>query len=122
MVPDESPIAKVGGAYNAVQIVGDACGDIMLYGKGAGSLPTGSAVVADIMDISRAILNPGMQTMPAAPPGNVTTQAMDEVTSLYYLRFMVVDQPGVLSQISGVLGKNNKICAVRLPRSRDCRA
>jgi homoserine dehydrogenase len=107
MVPDESPIAKVGGAYNAVQIVGDACGDIMLYGKGAGSLPTGSAVVADIMDISRAILNPGTQTMPAASPGNVTTRAMDEVASLYYLRFMVVDQPGVLSQISGMLGKNN---------------
>ena len=45
--------------------------------------------------------------MPAAASGNVTTQAMDEVACLYYLRFMVVDQPGVLSQISGVLGKNN---------------
>src|SRR5215472_9500632 len=107
MIPNESPIAKVGGAYNAVQIVGDACGDIMLYGKGAGSMPTGSAVVADIMDISRAILNPGMQPLSAAPSGNLMSQEMDEVASLYYLRFMVVDQPGVLSQISGVLGKNN---------------
>ena len=67
---NESPIAKVGGAYNAVQIVGDACGDIMLYGKGAGSLPTGSAVVADIMDISRGILNPGSLSSPAAAPAN----------------------------------------------------
>jgi homoserine dehydrogenase len=107
MIPNESPIAKVGGAYNAVQIVGDACGDIMLYGKGAGSMPTGSAVVADIMDISRAILNPGTQPVSAATSGNLTSQDMDEVASLYYLRFMVVDQPGVLSQISGVLGKNN---------------
>jgi homoserine dehydrogenase len=107
MIPNESPIAKVGGAYNAVQIVGDACGDIMLYGRGAGSMPTGSAVVADIMDISRAILNPGTQPALAGPPGNLTSQEMDEVSSLYYLRFMVVDQPGVLSQISGVLGKNN---------------
>src|SRR5213593_2943665 len=56
MVPDEYPIAKVGGVYNAIQIVGDACGDIMLYGRGAGSMPTGSAVVGDIMDISRHIL------------------------------------------------------------------
>jgi homoserine dehydrogenase len=107
MIPNESPIAKVGGAYNAVQIVGDACGDIMLYGKGAGSMPTGSAVVADIMDISRAILNPGTQPVSAATSGNLTSQDMDEVASLYYLRFMVVDQPGVLSQISGVLGENN---------------
>jgi homoserine dehydrogenase len=107
MIPNESPIAKVGGAYNAVQIVGDACGDIMLYGKGAGSMPTGSAVVADIMDISRAILNPGTQPVSAATSGNLTSQDMDDVASLYYLRFMVVDQPGVLSQISGVLGKNN---------------
>ena len=110
MVPDESPIAKVGGAYNAVQIVGDACGDIMLYGKGAGSLPTGSAVVADIMDISRGILNPGILSSPAAPRQTAASpeqQPIDDVASLYYLRFMVVDQPGVLSQISGVLGKNN---------------
>src|SRR2546426_7501994 len=56
MVPDEYPIAKVGGVYNAIQIVGNACDDIMLYGRGAGSMPTGSAVVADIMDIARQIL------------------------------------------------------------------
>src|SRR5438874_3887512 len=56
MVPDEYPIAKIGGVYNAIQIVGDACGDIMLYGRGAGSLPTGSAVVGDIIDISRTML------------------------------------------------------------------
>jgi homoserine dehydrogenase len=107
MIPNESPIAKVGGAYNAVQIVGDACGDIMLYGRGAGSMPTGSAVVADIMDIGRAILNPGTQPVSTPTSGNLTSQDMDKVASLYYLRFMVVDQPGVLSQISGVLGKNN---------------
>jgi homoserine dehydrogenase len=107
MIPTESPIAKVSGAYNAVQIVGDACGDIMLYGRGAGSMPTGSAVVADIMDISRAILNPGTQPVSTPASGNLISQDMDEVASLYYLRFMVVDQPGVLSQISGVLGKNN---------------
>src|SRR5215471_7788849 len=85
MIPNESPIAKVGGAYNAVQIVGDACGDIMLYGKGAGSMPTGSAVVADIMDISRGVMNPGMRSVPVEASANVTTQQMDDVVSLYYL-------------------------------------
>src|SRR5207237_9920633 len=56
MVPDDYPIAKVGGVYNAIQIVGNACEDIMLYGRGAGSMPTGSAVVGDIMDIAWTIL------------------------------------------------------------------
>jgi homoserine dehydrogenase len=70
-------------------------------------MPTGSAVVADIMDIGRAILNPGTQPVSTPTSGNLTSQDMDKVASLYYLRFMVVDQPGVLSQISGVLGKNN---------------
>src|SRR5213592_329094 len=65
MVPDEYPIAKVSGVYNAIQIVGDACGDIMLYGRGAGSLPTGSAVVGDIMDISRQILMEPTRHLPA---------------------------------------------------------
>src|SRR5215472_16630008 len=66
MVPDEYPIAKVGGVYNAIQIVGDACQDIMLYGRGAGALPTGSAVVADIMDIARQILMEPSRKLPPA--------------------------------------------------------
>src|SRR3989454_8378743 len=65
MVPDEYAIAKVGGVYNAIQIVGDASHDIMLYGRAAASMPTGSAVVADIMDIGRQILMEPSRKLPA---------------------------------------------------------
>ena len=123
MVPDEYPIAKVGGVYNAIQIVGNACEDIMLYGRGAGSMPTGSAVVGDIMDIARQILIEPSRKLPAAEPGNsgasaVVLQSMDSITSLYYFRFMALDQPGVLSQISGILGRHRISIAQMIQRGR----
>jgi len=122
MVPDEYPIAKVGGVYNAIQIVGDACGDIMLYGRGAGSLPTGSAVVGDIMDIARQILMEPSRKLPAGPSGDagpvVDFQPMDSITSIYYFRFMALDQPGVLSQISGILGRHRISIAQMIQRGR----
>ena len=119
MVPDEYPIAKVGGVYNAIQIVGDACQDIMLYGRGAGSLPTGSAVVGDIMDISRQILMEPARTLPAKTDTQVPElQSMDSITSLYYFRLMALDQPGVLSQISGILGRHRISIAQMIQRGR----
>src|SRR6266516_6852291 len=88
MIPDEYPIAKVSGVYNAIQIVGDACGDIMLYGRGAGSMPTGSAVVADIMGISRHILTEPLRDLPSTLSGRsaVKPVPMDSITSIYYFR------------------------------------
>ena len=108
MVPDSDPIAQVGGVYNAIEIVGDAVGDLMLYGKGAGKMPTASAVVSDIMDISREISTAGEsrpQSLWHANGSEGRIVPIDSVSSLYYLRFMVDDQPGVLSQISGILGR-----------------
>jgi homoserine dehydrogenase len=119
MVPDEYAIAKVGGVYNAIQIVGDACQDIMLYGRGAGSMPTGSAVVADIMDISRQILMEPSRKLPAAEDRPaLLLQPMDSITSLYYFRFMALDQPGVLAQISGILGRHSISIAQMIQRGR----
>ena len=124
MVPDEYPIAKVSGVYNAIQIVGNACEDIMLYGRGAGSMPTGSAVVADVMDIARQILMepsrklPPTEGMDGVWPGLVQLQPIDSVTSLYYFRFMALDQPGVLAQISGILGRNRISIAQMIQRGR----
>jgi homoserine dehydrogenase len=124
MVPDEYPIAKVSGVYNAIQIVGNACEDIMLYGRGAGSMPTGSAVVADIMDIARQILMEPSRKLTAAEGmdgvgrGLVRLQPIESVTSLYYFRFMALDQPGVLAQISGILGRNRISIAQMIQRGR----
>ena len=121
MVPDEYPIAKVVGVYNAIQIVGNACEDIMLYGRGAGSLPTGSAVVGDIMDIARQILIEPSRKLPAGEAGGIEAvqfQSMDSIISLYYFRFMALDQPGVLAQISGILGRHRISIAQMIQRGR----
>jgi homoserine dehydrogenase len=122
MVPDEYPIAKVGGVYNAIQIVGDACQDIMLYGRGAGAMPTGSAVVADIMDIARQILmEPSHKLPPVSADHELPVpeiQPMDSISSIYYLRFMALDEPGVLSQISGILGRHRISIAQVIQRGR----
>jgi homoserine dehydrogenase len=119
MVPENYPIAKVSGVYNAIQIVGDACSDIMLYGRGAGSMPTGSAVVGDIMDITRHILLEPSRKLPVVEPAeSLSIQPMDSITSLYYLRFMALDEPGVLSQISGILGRHSISIAQVIQRGR----
>ena len=110
MVPSASQIAKVDGVYNAIQLVGDAVEDVVLYGRGAGSMPTGSAVVSDVMAIARNLLKDAAGRVPPASyqPDQrrpLRMRPMEEITSLYYIRFMVVDRPGVLSQIAGVLGR-----------------
>jgi len=121
MIPDEYPIAKVSGVYNAIQIIGDACQDVMLYGRGAGALPTGSAVVADIMDIARHILMEPSRKLPRSSDRELPVpelQPMDAINTIYYLRFMALDEPGVLSQISGILGRHRISIAQVIQRGR----
>ncbi len=110
MLPSASPIAQVEDVYNAIQLVGDAVGDVVLYGRGAGSLPTGSAVVSDVIAIGRNILAGAIGRVPVASFQQdsrrpLRLRAMEEISSLYYLRFTVVDRPGVLAQIAGELGR-----------------
>jgi len=110
MVPSASPIAQVDGVYNAIQLVGDAVGDVILYGRGAGSMPTGSAVVSDVIAIGRNLLKGAVGRVPVASFRQEERRPMrmkpiEEISSLYYLRFMVVDRPGVLAQIAGELGR-----------------
>ncbi|MEO8340680.1 MAG: homoserine dehydrogenase [Nitrospirota bacterium] len=110
MLPSSSPIAQVEGVYNAIQLVGDAVGDVVLYGRGAGSMPTGSAVVGDLISIARNLLNGAVGRVPPASFQQdqrhpLRMRTMEEISSLYYLRFMVLDRPGVLSHIAGELGR-----------------
>jgi len=110
MLPSTSPIAQVEDVYNAIQLVGDAVGDVVLYGRGAGSMPTGSAVVSDVIAIGRNLLKSSAGRVPVASfqPDQrrpLRLRSMEEISSLYYLRFTVVDRPGVLAQIAGELGR-----------------
>jgi len=109
LIDKDSPLAQVHGVYNAIHVVGDAVGDVMLYGQGAGSLPTGSAVVSDVINIARNIVRGASGRVPPTsfPEEQripIRIRPMEELTTRYYLRCMVLDRPGVLSQISGVLG------------------
>ena len=110
LVPTNSPIAQVNGVYNAIHLVGDAVGDIVLYGQGAGSLPTASAVVGDIIDLARNRMHRSFSRIPATSfqwesRQPLKIKPMAEIQSRYYLRCMVKDQPSVLSTIAGILGE-----------------
>ena len=110
MLPKEYLISSVNGVFNAIYVDGDAVGSTLYYGKGAGEMPTGSAVVSDIVDIARNIKTGAVNRiqglgMPEIP--NLKIKKMEEVQSSYYLRFSALDKPGVLSRISGILGAHN---------------
>ncbi|MFZ5876909.1 MAG: homoserine dehydrogenase [Nitrospirota bacterium] len=110
MIPEENPLAQVGGVFNAIYVVGDFVGQTLFYGRGAGDQPTASAVVSDLVAIARNIRYGATGRVPPtsyAGPGRrpLRLLAMEEISSLYYLRCSVVDNPGVLSTISGLLGK-----------------
>jgi homoserine dehydrogenase len=103
-VPAGSLLAGVRGAMNAVVLTSEALGSSMLYGQGAGAMPTGSAVVSDIIDLTRNILagSPGRVPLPPEKP-LVSQRPHDEVRCGYYLRFAVKDEPGVLARIASRL-------------------
>ncbi|MBO7431403.1 MAG: homoserine dehydrogenase [Elusimicrobia bacterium] len=101
--------ANVNNEYNAVMIKGDASDDVVFYGKGAGQLPAASAVVSDIIDLSKYVSNDiagEVQNVVYSKNKTVKFLSHGDSKSDYYLRFTVVDKLGVLAQISGILGKH----------------
>ena len=110
MIPAGSPLAAVSGVFNAVFITGDCVGDLMFYGRGAGQMPTASAVVSDTVEIATRLAYgiPALHLdLPAAGQAALPLRPMETIRSGYYLRVMAADRPGVLSQVAGVLGRNN---------------
>ncbi len=110
LVPAKRLIANVEGAMNAVLVQGDAVGSTLYYGKGAGSEPTASAVVADLVDITRLHTADPLNRVPhlAFQPdamSDLPVLPMTEVRTSYYLRLRVADQAGVLSQVTGLLAE-----------------
>ncbi len=123
MIPAHHPLAAIDGAYNGIFLKGNAVGSVLLYGMGAGMMPTASAVVADVMDIARNIRTGAVRRVPplSCPEEETRPLAILETESVempYYIRFLVVDRPGVLSRISGVLGSHNISISSVIQRDR----
>lgn len=120
MVPVDYLISKVDGVFNAIYVEGDAVGSTLYYGRGAGDMPTGSAIVSDIVDIARSIRMNAVGRVPAirTRPSSLRVRKMDDVESMYYFRFSALDKPGVLSTISGILGENNISIASVIQKGR----
>ncbi len=113
LVPENTPLASVHGVYNAVYVEGNFSGATLYYGQGAGQEPTAAAVVGDVIELSRSIMQ-GQESR-RLPSGafqddylpSLKTMPMKEIYSEYYIRLQAIDRPGVLSRISGILGNND---------------
>ena len=111
MIPCDNLLSSVNGTLNAITVSGDAVGEIMLYGHGAGMMPTASAVISDAVDIARNLLSGSAARLPALSYQRnsireIPILPMDDLVTHYYFRFAAQDRPGVLSTISGILGKH----------------
>ena len=108
LIPADHMLAKVNGAMNAVYVVGDAVGETMFYGAGAGSFPTASAVVGDILSLSEQISR-GVAPLPEIEPygHNLAFKPMDELQTKYYVRLKVADRVGALSETVDIFAKHN---------------
>ncbi|MXX17891.1 MAG: homoserine dehydrogenase [Dehalococcoidia bacterium] len=105
LLPESEPLARVDGVQNAAQIQGDLAGTLTFQGAGAGAAPTTSAVLADVLDISRSLAEGAQPRWDPGPWRNGEALGLGALETRYYLRMTVVDQPGVLAQIARVLGE-----------------
>ncbi len=111
MIPEDNQLSSINGTLNAITVSGDAIGDVLLSGQGAGRLPTASAVISDVVDIARNIMAGIARRIPVLSYQpeyirNIPIMPIDELYTHYYLRLTALDKPGVLSIIAGALGKH----------------
>lgn len=118
MVPVDSAIASVEDVYNAVVAEGDAVGTSMMVGRGAGAGPTASAVVSDLIDLARGFTVPTF-SVPVAAKAALPSVAIDKHRGAYYVRLMVLDQPGVIADIAGALRDEKVSMEAMIQRGRN---
>ncbi|HOP35824.1 MAG TPA: homoserine dehydrogenase [Syntrophales bacterium] len=123
MIPFDHLLANVSGNFNAFHFIGDASGSVFLYGQGAGMDPTASSVVCDLADIARDMLcgisgRVPPRSYPEARIDDIRILPMEEIETNYFFRFTAVDRPGVLSKISGILGRHNISIAAVIQKGR----
>jgi homoserine dehydrogenase len=116
-----TPLAEVRGAYNAIAVVGDAVGRLFFHGLGAGQMPTASAVVADMIDtvVGRTAITFRTLELWSEREARVTQRDYDNVLGRYYMRFRVDDNPGVLAEVAGALGRSGVSIASVLQQEAD---
>lgn len=107
LIPASHPLASVNDVYNAIYVRGDFVQDVMFYGRGAGSLPTGSAVAGDVMDIARNINHGCNGRIACTCFDKREVRSIDLAETCYYMRLLVADQPGVLASIAQAFGDNS---------------
>ncbi len=122
LLHEDELLAKVDGVLNAVQVEGDLVGRVLFQGQGAGSLPTSSAIVADVLDAARSVLSGPRERL--SPPSQETAslRPMSELRTRYYVRMVVSDSPGVFGRIAGVLGDHQISIASVIQKEADERA
>lgn len=120
LVPRQHPLAAVSDVYNAIFVRGDAVGEAMFYGRGAGQMPTASAVVGDLMAVARNLLHGATGQVTCTCFRSLPVRPMGRVECQYYLRLTVRDRPGVLASIAGVFGNQGvSLASVIQKRSFD---
>jgi len=117
-LPDNHPLAAVNDVFNAVFVNGDAVGEIMHYGRGAGQMPTASAVAGDIIEITRNIKNNNIARIGCTCYEEKTVLDINQLNAEYYIRMTVKDRPGDLAAIAGVFGNYNVSLATVLQKGR----
>jgi len=116
-IPFNHPLAFVNGVFNAVFVRGDAVGEIMHYGRGAGEMPTASAVVGDIIEVGRNMAFSTNTRIGCTCYEEKSILPISELDAQYYIRMTVTDRPGVLAGIAGVFGKNGVSLATVLQKA-----
>lgn len=119
LLPDKHPLATVRDSFNAVFVHGEACDDAMFMGRGAGQMPTASAVMGDIIDAMRNLMHDSCGKIGCGCYKNLKVLPVEDTSSRFFLRMQVKDKPGALANIAGILG-NNDVSIAQVVQKKSC--